>query len=438
MDVSRADKFKAAMRQREQEKIEEQEKRNRSFQYDPIDYCALKIRVPKIIRIFGLPYHVREDEFSPKIINISMIAGDNDKPFRCIWPLKEVQPDWILWRIFDRVLEYDWDSSTNTKIFRNQEKHPAIFTRVFKNNKPHIAYEKGWKPSTNVVMNVIDRAQMDWHKENQSTLVLSKRVSESKKANGEVALFYDAGVPKMLYDMILDDIVEHYGDWTTYDIAITKLDDKPWYKVAYLLNRKEEFSNDLIELMVDGPLTEEEKLYKQFDLDKLFQVTSYQKIKNRLKAFIQQVDSAFNTTYYEELCELAEKEKEERGKKQVDDAAEFFEEEAKKEKEEKIVDEKTKIEVETSEKKVKENDENPPMEEKKTRARRVPKSIDLDSFGYTGVIKLTEDEKKLIVGANESGAFIYGNDEQLYSCPTCEFEAPGSFHCCPKCGEEFE
>jgi hypothetical protein len=40
--------------------------------------------------------------------------------------------------------------------------------------------------------------------------------------------------------------------------------------------------------VVEGVLTEEERSWERYDFDKLFPVTSYSKIKNRLALFVKQ------------------------------------------------------------------------------------------------------------------------------------------------------
>ena len=66
---------------------------------------------------------------------------------------------------------------------------------------------------------------------------------------------------------------------------------------------------DSFNSMAVRPLTEEELSWERTDLDKIYPTTSYQKIYNRLKLFIQQVDAAFKTNFTDELEKLVEDEK---------------------------------------------------------------------------------------------------------------------------------
>ncbi len=430
--MTREEKFTQAMQKRKEEKIVEEERRGGgSYVFEPVPYCALETNQVKVVRLLGLPNHVKETPFDAKIINVSMITGDNDKPFRCIWPLKEERPDWIMWRIFDRVMEYEWDSGSNSKIYKHKDAHPAIFQKVFKNNKPHITFEKGWKPSTMVLLNMLDRMGMEWHEENKKSKVLSKKVKESVKTDGTSQFWYDVGVPKMLYDLILDDIVTHFGDWTNYDIAITKLSDKPFYKVAYLLKRKEEFKPEVVEFAFDGLLTNEQESYELNDLDRLFKLTTYKKLENRLKVFIQQVDSVFNTTYYDELVVLVEKEKKEDAEKKAEETPKSDNTS------DPVLNPAPTPDPTSTPTPAPVSDPVRQTRTKKEEPKEISKLDKLNKLGFAGVAKLTEKEIDLISEIN-SDAFVYSSKEQESHCPSCDFKAPMDFHCCPKCGEEFE
>jgi len=61
--------------------------------------------------------------------------------------------------------------------------------------------------------------------------------------------------------------------------------------------------------MNSDPMTDEEKSWAKVDIDKITQVTSYRKIKNRLGAFIKSVDGALGTSFTEKLEKLVEQEK---------------------------------------------------------------------------------------------------------------------------------
>jgi hypothetical protein len=54
------------------------------------------------------------------------------------------------------------------------------------------------------------------------------------------------------------------------------------------------------------------------DFDKLFPITTYRRIKDKLGLFFQRVDKAFNSHYYDELCGYVVKEEAERAEKAME------------------------------------------------------------------------------------------------------------------------
>jgi hypothetical protein len=193
--------------------------------------------------------------------------------------------------------------------------HPDLYNRCAKNNNLDNAYEKGWKFSAVVLVNVIDRANYDWHLSNKKYRLLSKKASAYQDK-----VFFDVGVPDMLYKLIEDDIVACDGNvcWEDYDIVIKKIAENPWYKVYHGIDDAKKLDADVKALVQDRGLTQEEAAWEMNDIDKLFPVTSYKRIKDKLGLFFQRVDKAFNTRYYNELCEYVEKEEAERAEKAMD------------------------------------------------------------------------------------------------------------------------
>ncbi len=420
--MTREEAFKTATEKHKKEIKEKAENKNRIYSYEDIAYTALNIDEPKVIRIIGLPVSIRNNNFSPKLIQLSMIRGDNDKLFRCIWPMKSDRPDWIMWKILNLVLDYTWDSSKNAKIFKYADTHSSIFDRVHKNGKPQNVYEKGWFPPSLVIMNIIDRSMQKWHEENKHTILLSKRSSTYQNAAGETIVSYlqGQGIPIMLYNLIMDDIVEHYGDWENYDIAITKLNSSPFYKVDNLLKHKEEFPENIIKLGYSGFLTPEEEMYEKYDLDKLFKITSYQKIYKKLKLTIQQIDSSFNTNFLKELENLVGKEKEEYEEREGE---ENIETESTKEEEN--------IKKESGERKVAVTRRVASGDKEKIWEKKVKE------LKFLGIDSLNDEEKAIIIDIGEEDQLQYNTEETQYHCGHCNYLSPSTFHNCPKCGSVF-
>jgi hypothetical protein len=316
-------KFEAAMAARKQQKAEEALRQNGGGfgSYPDIPWAALYQDKQQVFRFAGLPYLVREKGTDSKRIFVAMILGDDDKKFRCIGPDPDERKDWILYRVMNKVLDRKWDKDKPSSrgkgdwVYTNASSHPELYNRCAKNNNLDNAYEKGWRFSPVVLVNVIDRANYDWHLENRKYRLLSKKASSYQDK-----VFFDAGVPDMLYKLIEDDIVACDGNvcWEDYDIVIKKLSENPWYKVYHGVDDAKKLDADVKALVQDRGLTPEEASWEMNDIDKLFSVTSYRRIKDKLGLFFQRADKAFNTRYYDELCGLVEKEEAERAEKAME------------------------------------------------------------------------------------------------------------------------
>jgi hypothetical protein len=315
-------KFEAALAARKRQKIEEASRQNGGgFEgYPDIPWTALEDK-QRVFRFAGLPYSVREKGTDSKQIFVAMILGDDDKKFRCIGPNPKVRKDWILYRVMGKVLDRKWNNDKPSARgkgdwdYVNAAAHPDLYNRCAKNNNLENIYEKGWKFSEMVVANVIDRANYDWHLENKKYRLLSKRGSLYQDK-----IFFDVGIPDTLYKLIWDDIVACDGNvcWEDYDIVIKRTAETPWYKVYHGVDDAKKLDADVKALVQDRGLTPEESSWEMNDIDKLFPITTYKRIKDKLGLFFQRADKAFNTHYYNELCEYVEKEEAERAEKAME------------------------------------------------------------------------------------------------------------------------
>jgi len=420
------DRKMAFAKAKEQHKKEQAEKATRgsgNFEFDEVNYVALENGRETVVRLMGLPYPFRESPTDVKLINMSMITGDDDKKFRCVWPTKDENPHWILRKVYDKVMSYQWNSAESKKDFDNAAAHPTIFNRVFKNGKPEQTYEGGWFPKPICLWNVIDRADLEWHKENKKTKVLSKKLSMYGPNNDKI--WYETGVPLYLYDIIWNNIVEYSGDWEEYDVVLSKSSETPWYKAFHGIDEIKKIAPESKLLVKEGLLTEEEKSWVKSDFDKLFPVTSYGKIKKKLGLFIQQVDATFGTNYSAELEELAATE--EAAKPKAEDKPE------------------TKSEV-TNKPSAPSQPETEAAPTRTSRQRKVTEDVTVEGINwiaqtetFEGIAKLTEAEKAIVESINDDGTWSYALDDsdELFECSNCQFESPGAFHSCPNCGHAF-
>ena len=478
-NTDRENLFTGAKAVRQKEKEEQEQRKNNSGNYTKIRYGALRQNEYSSFRLLGNPASKRNgDATSPMHIHYSMILGDNDKQFRCVWPAHPtkdiVGKNWFLARVYSKIMQYQWDDASQTQIFHNKKLHPAIWNRVGKNNKPDNRFETGWFPTASTVFNVIDRSQMDWHKENKHTVMLAKKVSESGNGN----FFYEPGVPtRTVYkEAIWDEIVTADGDFQNYDIAILKLEEDPWYRVyngvhdfdRKLSGKSPLFEGNYVEV-ASAPLTEEELSWERYDMDAIYSITTYSKIQRNLAIFIASVDEVFNTHYVEELANLVEVEKKERDATKATSApkaepivgnvmaADTFAEDAPATDdfiaEEKVaVEPATKADTSATEKAGSVFDDvedgptpDPaPVRTRKPAAEKAEEDgIDWDVLGESldGIATMSEENKANVESYDaDKGTFVYKGDQSLFSCPTtsCSMKAPDSFDNCPACGVAFE
>jgi hypothetical protein len=430
MSMTKEELFEKAKQKRREEKQKEEKRKSSDFQnYGPreeINYCALSTEQGRVVRVLGAPLLVREKPSDPKRVFISFIVGDDGKKFRCIWPALNDNKDWLLWKIFNKVMAYSVKGSGKDfeKIYTNKDIHPECFLRVSTNNREN-KYEKGWKPTQYILMNVLDRHDPDFHAEHKKTKILSKKASIRDNQNA----WYEPGVPMTTYNVIWDEVAEFHGNWENYDVVIQKKTEAPWYTVRHGIEERAKIDENLLKYIVEGPLTEEEKNYDKYDFDKLFNITSYHKIKSRLETFIKKVDIDFNTNFYKELEELVEKEDkewEENKKNEEQSSASKENSEAKEKKEEPVA--------------LKTRGNKPRAEVKESVTIPWDKLAEGSYNGkeYLGVSQMTEKEKEMVKAIKEDGSFEYFLEKNLCQNVSSGFISPEEFHVDPLNGDLFE
>lgn len=281
-----------------------------SFQknYEDVKYTGLEKGVASVVRAVGAPIDTNYDDTTAKTVTISKVIGDDGKQFRLIRPSFAQDPNFIINKIISRVKQVKYVN--NEKTFPVKDKYPEIWNIIEKNGiqktDSKYMYNKGWVGSEVVIMNVIDRAQMDWHRENKHTMLLAKSVTE-KDGN----TFIEEGISAFAAKPDFLKLIKYYGPWEKFDMAITKTGDM---NHAYVIENATKTPE-----RVEGPnakyismedhLTDEEKSWERYDLNKLFRTTSNTKIYNRLKGTIARIDAVLNTNFLQELEAEVEKEK---------------------------------------------------------------------------------------------------------------------------------
>jgi hypothetical protein len=417
---------------------------NRTF--EKIEYVALDYNSDVLVRFVGDMFPFRREPSSMKqVIYSDKVLDDNGKFMKVCW---SEDKNWFLWKFYNLIMACDWKDQE--KIPRYKKVMPEIYNMVAKNNSTN-PYENGWQPSNFLVCNVIDRKDIDWHKQNKHTKVLTKRITVSN----EVA-YPQIGIPISLYEMLCSDVVEFQGALSDYDVIIRKTESKPFYQVRHSIidavKLKKE-NPELLNLSNNDPMTEEEMSWVRYDFDKIYKVTSYQKIMNRLGQTIKKVDAKLNKKMYEELEELCAKEKAEYAAKNetVDSGNE---DNSNNNNESTTTNINTKVEpsfddtntkpsttaATTTENKVESSE---PKETRKVRPtdNKLVNEInwaELSEIGLKGIEKMTDDEKKLVIEFNDQGEFTYNYDKtKIFDCQVCGFPAPDVFAHCPNCARKF-
>ncbi|MBD3216545.1 MAG: hypothetical protein GF311_28280 [Candidatus Lokiarchaeota archaeon] len=430
--VSRRELLEKAVKENEEKRaLEEQKKENKrnkvytSATFQEKNYFHLETNAFRVFRLLGAPIRARQENWDAKLIRFSQILDDKGSKRNFVWPDKQefyeqTGKQFILDKVYNKVLAYDWDDVNRVRCYKHSKTHPVLFNRVMSNNQPENAFASGWKPSKIVVANVIDRQDMDWHKTHKKTKLISSKLSLYKKPkDGKTISFYKEGIPYSLYETI-EKKVSVFGPAELYDLVVKKINGAPYYEV-YSASETQYFKNsDILPLINPQEEIPEELSWEKYDLDTMFKVSSYSKILFSLGEFILAVDDTFKTNFHTELVDLVEKERE--GKQSTDSNSE-----------------------EVSGEEVKDMRHEPVIARKKINFDRDLGIEDfnpdsLDSTKYKGILKLTEKEKSYIIGVDEKGFLKYretddeGNPVVLASGFEDDELSPIFFQHCPYSG----
>ena len=295
-------------------------------EYDEIAYAGLETGVNKIYRCVGAPpgaetMGYQRKNYDPKQIMMIDVKDDEGKKFTVKLPLREdAIHNHILHRLYDKVAEVVWINKK--KVFVNETKFPELWALITKGNyKPDDGYgytiAAGYKSTTFTIMNVIDR-QDDWCEKNKHTKILCREVNVDAKGT----IWPKPGVKSFGFIKRVADLVGKYGDIRNYDISLKRTGDKEMpfdiknasiYKEKDMLTELKNADGTIPDanIIVIGKLTDTEIAFEKYDLDKLYQPTSYTKLLKRVPALFKLTDACLGTKFFQELESLSEKEKEE-------------------------------------------------------------------------------------------------------------------------------
>ena len=280
-------------------------------EYETIKWVGCEVGKPTIFRAVGGPPNSNIDASTARFVNICWVIDDNGKKMKLIRPSLTEDSNYIINKIISKVLSPKWVNQQKT--YPVKDKYPDIYNIIKKNGvaetDKRYKYEKGWQGSEVIIMNVIDRGDMEWHKANKHTKLLAKSVAPSQNG-GE---FVEEGVSAYAVHPKLIHLIRSYGSWEKYDIAMIRTGkmDNP-YTIINASKTPEEVTPASYRQFIseEKVLTEEEDSWERYDLNKLYSPTSPIKIFNRMKKTIGRIDAALGTHFYEELENLAKAEKE--------------------------------------------------------------------------------------------------------------------------------
>jgi hypothetical protein len=283
---------------------------------------------------------------------------------------------------------------------------------------------RGWTGRQFFIANCIDRLEYAWQQENKHTVLLSKNINVKKNDDGSISEFPEPGVPAYGFTQALSSVMGIYGFWENYDYGIerTGMTNTPYQ--VFDASRTPEMVKDanLRKLIrIEKGLTEDEKSWERYDLDKLFKVTSATKILNNFKGYLTLVDANLGTHFLNELSKLSEAEKELWDAQEETDSEEDVSVEAiVSMPADNLVANKTAV------------------EEAKT-ALIIDQRPGVDiKFQLPGWGRLTGDERAMIDSASKDDdgtwSLKYREGVRVRSlCVECETRIPASFKYCPCC-----
>ena len=455
------DLFEAYALKAEKER-EARENRGSGNSYQPredVKWHATQVGIPSIVRIVGAPLGMSDDPSTMRSVFISMIKGDDGKMFKVVHPDPRQEPDYIINKIINRVMAPKWNNGV--KYFPVKDEFPEIYNIVekngFKPEEPRYKFDRGWRGVERLIIPVISRTEMDWHRENKKVMLLARNIT----VRDDGTEWVDEGVSTYTYMPKLEHLIRSYGSLERIDLAIVRGNsiESP-VTIVNASNSPREVAKDYQKYIstVDH-LTDEELSWDRPNLTEIYKNTSATRIFNKLQQTIKKIDASLNTDYYGELLDLVEKEKIERTEKesQIESytSTSMVADEPVKEI---IKEEKTETSTDDLPWEEKEIEETPKVTTRTTRTR-VPKVEEKThaawmDLPYGDSIPDEYKPKVLEVVKNKDGIPVdvkwdVSDDEELAECFNEEYEYPdGTKHkctCltfadmvkCPICGQEY-
>jgi hypothetical protein len=445
----------------EKKKREKAESESSSFSYSATEDVLIMPEGYTVCRFLDIP----------KQCDYSFIKADdgNTKLFR--FPSLEEKPDFILYKIINKVLFQKWvgqDSEGKAIIEVPMKEEQADIYWMIYNNEDMILGEYGpngwgrWKrvlgkyqgaaASTCCYTNVINRREFeivrkekddkgeetekrtiypkDWCVSNKHSLVLTKTPKS-------------VGAPITISNLLMTNLFPNFGNFQNYDIAINRMGSDPYYQ---LFKAEECVQNqEVFPYVVKGPLTDAEKEVDVYDLKELTKPATYSYIYQNLKGKIEQIDQALGTQFIKELEQLVDSE----NSSKPNTAPQTTEPQPEQKEEPDLSTSGTS--ASTVENTVLNPEPEPQPEQKKEPPVREIKKEEppVGTVSVQDFIKkatkdkanyddLSDSEKAMIKGVSADGNTLLFESEDLVACPYCQSSQPTTVtKFCLYCGVEF-
>ncbi len=461
------DEFAEEARRAEAEEKAKQEshKKGEGYIYEDIKWTGFSDNTPtKVLRFIGKHPDLHVGSTLPAsspvdahVVNMSQVIGDNGRRMDMYLPIKERNPNHIIWRIIDRVNAIEWRKRpdkvdpkkiNNEKVYTNELKYPDIYNIINYSGLPADNLQRkyglvgrGWSGREILIANVIDREMAEWHATNKHTVLLAKKITVKTRADGTINEFIDKGVPSYGLNNQFNSLRKIYGDWEKYDIGFTRTGSKDNPNDIYNAGRTpEKLPSNLQKLVSFEYLTEAEQKYVGYDISKIFGVSSYTKLWNRLHLTIERIDACLGTNYAEELKNLADDEAATRGKNaSVQDDVESEDSVTE---EEDIFGGITETAKNLFQPEAQEQPVNASVSAPRVISRKVPTDAAMTMESMDGWKGLTDSERAGIVSATKMEGkewkVVFNDTKQsMAACPECSTVSPVTYSSCCGCGVKF-
>lgn len=343
------DPFQQAKAETDQMRAEREAPKNNygGKSYEEMEYLGLNPDIRHVFRIVSNPVKLNDESMKEKdscLIMTSRILNDDGKGYVNInWPWKikngkfKADPDWFLTRVIETVKGGQWVpytekdvdgvkvvKSADGKIYNAKSKFKSTnkfvvnnantpsYKRLESNKRPNDEFVVDVNPSPHVLMQVIDRMNA-WCQTNKHTKILATKANTVEYPNPDGTIkkvvYKDTGISFSMYEKILDHFLNFRKDWYIDCVIRRYKSASGWTFDIQDAQDFKKLPEDIQKVITEEPLTEEEKAYKFYDISKLAQVSTYNKIKKNLEKLIRQVDIDYNTNFLAELETLCEEEK---------------------------------------------------------------------------------------------------------------------------------